>query len=271
MGGKNRLAKWIIPHFPPHRTYVEAFAGSAGVLLRKPISKKEIYNDKWDDVVHLFLTLRDQGDELKQRLTYMPASHALFNKYAKKWRERDFDDDVDRAITVFYVMNLSYAGLLDYNWVCRREREVARILKRKVDVLNQFTERMRGVLIENLDFRDVIKEYDAEDTLFYCDPPYKIDKEYYYHGFSKKDHYDLAEVLSNVEGFAALSYYGCEEIRELYPEEDWWYNEKELVKQSATVEKGEKKPVGIELLITNYEPPKIELHPDAKAILDVFK
>lgn len=45
LGGKNRYAREIIEHFPPHFCYLEPCGGSAGVLLNKAPSAVEIYND----------------------------------------------------------------------------------------------------------------------------------------------------------------------------------------------------------------------------------
>ena len=50
-GGKTVYCNEIINRLPDHRRYVEPFGGSAAVLLNKPHSYIEVFNDLDDDVV----------------------------------------------------------------------------------------------------------------------------------------------------------------------------------------------------------------------------
>ncbi len=77
-GGKWMLAQWIIAQFPAHRVYVEPFGGGGSVLLRKPRSYAEIYNDLDGEIVNLFLMARDHGEELRRALELTPFARVEF-------------------------------------------------------------------------------------------------------------------------------------------------------------------------------------------------
>jgi DNA adenine methylase len=81
-GGKWRLAPWIISYFPIHKVYVEPFGGAASVLMRKPRSHGEVYNDLDDEIVNVMRVLRDPGmcDALANSLALTPYSRTEFEQ-----------------------------------------------------------------------------------------------------------------------------------------------------------------------------------------------
>jgi len=93
-GGKWRLAPWIISHFPRHRFYVEPFGGVASVLLRKPRSFHEVYNDLDGNLVNLLSVLRDETtrNKLIEDLRLTPFAREEF-----VLARRDADDPIERA------------------------------------------------------------------------------------------------------------------------------------------------------------------------------
>ncbi|MDR3351761.1 MAG: DNA adenine methylase [Zoogloeaceae bacterium] len=93
-GGKWAIAPWIIEHMPEHRVYVEPFGGAASVLLRKPRSKVEVYNDLDDEIVGLFRVIQSplQCRELFRLLRRTPYSRREFELAFQKT-----DDPLIRA------------------------------------------------------------------------------------------------------------------------------------------------------------------------------
>jgi DNA adenine methylase len=79
-GGKFLMSRQIMPYLPAHRLYTEAFGGGAGVLLHKPRSHAEIYNDLDDDIVGLFRVLQDpaQACRLIELLRLTPFARREF-------------------------------------------------------------------------------------------------------------------------------------------------------------------------------------------------
>jgi len=71
--------------------------------------------------------------------------------------------------------------------------------------------------ILNLDYGEVINQYDSKSTFFYLDPPYMGREKYYInHHFSEESHYELANQLMSIKGRFLLSYYYFDGIEELY-------------------------------------------------------
>lgn len=77
--------------------------------------------------------------------------------------------------------------------------------------LEAFTRRFQGVVVENKDALDLIRQLDGAETLFYVDPPYLPETRDrgvdYAHELTEQQHHDLAHVLRNVSGMVVLSGY----------------------------------------------------------------
>ena len=256
IGGKSRLAKWIISHFPENykkMSYVEPFGGGGWVLFAKERSRLEVYNDKDEYLVNLFTVLRDHFPEFKRRAKRTLHSRSLYNRAKEQLKLGYFEDNIDKAIVFAISIVQAFSG--KGGWGYRVSPHGGGTVRwysflRKLNLLR---ERLITVQIECLDFRDVIKKYDTADTLFYLDPPY-VQKEHYYRiGFTEKDHRDLAEILKNIKGKFVLSYYPCELVEELYKDFNW--QTKEVSKSSYGITEFSRmrsRPRGTELLIKNF-------------------
>jgi len=94
--------------------------------------------------------------------------------------------------------------------------------------VRSFTERLRGVVIENRPAAEIIRQHDAPDALHYVDPPYPHSTRNMQRGnaayaceMSDDDHRELARTLRDCLGVVVISGYPCELYdTELYP--DWY-------------------------------------------------
>jgi len=224
-GGKYKLAKWVISHFPAHDTYVELFGGGASVLMRKPRSIGETYNDLDGDVVNVFRVLRNpaQAAILEMLLKLTP--------YAKDEYDAAYettDDPIEAARRMIF---RSFAGHGSDS--ITRPHAGFRGFKNENGVTSAnewshfpkeiaiFSERLQGVCIENRDALEVITQYDRPSTLFYADPPYvKASRTSrsvrYKHEYTDEQHADLAEALCSIKGMAIVSGYSSELYDRLY-------------------------------------------------------
>jgi DNA adenine methylase len=220
-GGKWILAPWIIEHLPPHRIYVEPYGGAASVLIRKPRSYAEVYNDLDDDVVNLFRVIRD--DEMSHRLhsavLHTPFARTEFNdaylptndpvEKARRLIIRSFmgfgSDGHNGARPTGFRANSNKSGTTPaHDWANYDE------------ALELIIWRVRGLVIENRPAIEVIQQQDGPATLHYVDPPYvhatraggsNATRKEYRHEMSDDDHRELLTALLALAGMVVLSGY----------------------------------------------------------------
>ncbi len=245
-GGKDWLRKIIHRYVPPHRTYVELFAGSAKILFAKPRSPIEVINDLDSGLVNFYRVLRDPEKYLQlQRLAGLtPYSREEFTHCKKNWE--DYTEEVLRAWAWFVAARQARYGLLSSSWSCdpdavgkRMAKNVSRWLS-AIEHLPEFHKRLLGVQVENQDFRRIIPKFDSPETWFYADPPYirsTRESGEYAHEMSDSDHVDLVNLLLNLKGSCLLSGYP-HPIYEPLELTGWIREEHKIFCNSAKVIKG---------------------------------
>jgi DNA adenine methylase len=256
VGGKTRLSGWISDQLPDHTVYVEPFGGSAAVILNKPRSNIEVYNDLDRDVVQFFEVTRKRPEELSQWVRRTPYSEELHETWVREfYNGKRPDDPVERAGRFLFLRYTQYAG--KYRNPSGFKRDTARTRvgdsatwKTVPDRIDAVCDRLQGVSIQNRDFAEVIEHYDDPHTVFYCDPPY-LNKEHSYL-VDDFEHADLAEALEGIDGYALVSY--TDRPDGLY--EGW----NELTRQhyhDSGAEKDEEEEEVTERLLLNYDPNEI--------------
>ncbi len=253
VGGKSILAKHIVSLMPPHRCYVEVFGGAGWVLFKKNPSNIEVWNDLNNDLVNLFRVVRNNLEEFINRQYFLLPSREEYALFTKNYRTNNFKDDIDRAITFYYLIKNSFSGMIFSGWSYSTVRASSYHLD--IEHLKAVRERLKRVYIENLSFEKLIPYWDRKETLFYCDPPYfKLlnmkGRQYYQCSFTLDDHIKLRDILKKINGKFILSYDDHPEVKKLY--KDFHIIHTEPVRYNAVNLRVTSAKRVSELLITNF-------------------
>ena len=217
-GGKQRMASKIVPLIPRHTVYVEPFCGGATILFAKPWPRvsnmdhyREVINDTDERLINFFRQLRDNGEELCEKIALTLYSE---QEHMEALGEGlDCDDLIEAARRYYVNIRQSFSRMLNRGWgrsVCGENRSVT--WANKVSVLQEYVDRMRSVAICNTDAIKGIKQWDSPQTFFYCDPPYPGSDEGHYAGYSIDDFRVLVNTLGQCQGSFLLSNYDQPEV-----------------------------------------------------------
>lgn len=227
-GGKFRLAPWLLRMFQPHRTYTEAYGGAASVLLQKPRSYAEVYNDLDGRMVNLFRVLRDpaSAEQLARACALTPYARAEFEQAGDECA----DDPIEQArrTIVRAQMGFGSAGATKKSTGFRIDTQRAfttamRDWANYPPVVLQVAERLRGVLIEHRPALEVLRQHDTPQTLHFVDPPYvhatrvRPNSGGYRHEMNDAQHQELLDVLQGLQGMVVLNGYDSPMYREALP------------------------------------------------------
>ncbi len=253
-GGKRLLVKELLKRIPPHRIYVEPFAGGAKLFFAKEPAEINILNDLNRNLMLFYDALRRGFNPAKCDMAPHPEKF-------EQARQR-----LDDPCNFFYVNKWSFScNMEDYSPRKRgsRSKQCTENPSKCFTATpsryaEAWQEKLSKAKLHATDFREVLNAYDSPDTFFYLDPPYwgANQKECLYGEYCGVTPEEVAEAVKNLKGKVLISYdlhpRVVEAFSRLGPK---WRMEKVKVMYSMEQKRGEnaKNRIAEELLIRNYD------------------
>lgn len=214
IGGKNRLAAQIIPLFPKHTAYVEAFAGGAQVFFHKQPSAVEVLNDLDNEVVNFYRCCQSHYQELVRYLKFTIASRRWFQ--ILNATDPATLTDIQRAARFLYLQKNCFGGLVVNQHFHYGVTQPSNFNPERIPAaIEQAHERLARVQLESLPYDKVLEKYDRPTTLFYLDPPY-WERRLYKFNFKEADFREMVEKLKRLKGRFVLSLDDHPKVREIF-------------------------------------------------------
>lgn len=162
-GGKRWLAKRIIERLPEHDCYVEPFGGMGAVLLAKPKSKVEVWNDIDGGLANVMRCVKYHADALADEMQWM----LIHRSEREHWLKHPGETDIQRAARWIMVRHSGYQGGARSGFYVGK---TGTIKPRDVLIaqMRAVSQRLAGVVIESRPWQRVFDLYDAPGTVFFA-------------------------------------------------------------------------------------------------------
>jgi site-specific DNA-adenine methylase len=196
--GKKRLAKRLVKLIPPHKTYVEPFAGSAAVFFEKPPADTEVLNDADPEIAAAFKALTTLSD---RELAALKKKNWTGRKQTfEALKKAKPSGKVDMLHRFIYLSHFAYGAMRGKSYNAAKEGIDAHTIKR----IEKHRDRLRGVKVRSGHYVDTMKEFDGKDTFFFLDPPYPGHNVQV--GEDRFDETEFRKVLEGIKGKFLVTY-----------------------------------------------------------------
>jgi DNA adenine methylase len=252
-GGSAPYAFDVVKRLPRHLHYVEPYAGSAAVFFaRDPQDESlwlpphkgvsEVLNDRLGNLMNFYKVLRDREmfAEFARLVRLLPYGRPAFDEAVGHIYG---SDSVQDAVQFFVLNRMSRAGDM------RGFRPITRSRTRGgingdvnqwlgiVDGLEAFHQRLRQVVLEDLDAADLIKREDTAGTFYFVDPPYPQSVVNTIGGYelmmSDGEHQGLIDTIVSIKAKAMVVCYAHPIYNALHERHGWRLDHFDLVADTA--------------------------------------
>jgi DNA adenine methylase len=252
-GGKYYISDFVIAHFPQNfHKYVEGCGGAASVLLNKPQSLIEVYNDADPAIANIFHHLKENPEAFLALIQGIEYAEASFDNAKIHCHE----PGLIGAVSELVVRRMSRGGLRKaFSWSERlrggRPGDLNAWETYK-EHLPLIINRLHNVQVENKPVAELIAAHDAPDTFFYVDPPYlpstRQSNNVYSVEMTEEQHIELLKIANDIQGRILISGYPSP-LYEKYLK-GWKMNCRPIANHSSQSKQKEKR---IEVLWMNYK------------------
>lgn len=195
MGSLDRVMPKILEYIPQHKNRVELFCGRGELVWHlDPPEGFEVLNDKDPDVIkmhHIVQNLSDEGIQRLERFKWEADAETFY-----KLRDEEPDDDLRWLYRRLYLARWGrkHAPVGKDSFRPSYQGEMMEVGEK----LRKSQDRLRGVKLSNMDYKQAVVKYDSKDTFFFCDPPYPGRERYY--AIADVDWEEFFKVLSCMKG-----------------------------------------------------------------------
>ena len=241
-GNKYPIRNIIVPLIPPHKRYVELFAGSGAIFYNKEKAEQNILNDLDKKTIANFRLLQKA-----------PLDPAKYNQPRSLQAIKHFFDHHGDSIQDRLILEKirTCTGYSSKPVVESKQIYNVKSVDRVLKLLGEYKDKLKGVKYENKDYEAVVKKYDNADTFFFIDPPYEnTAKEFGYAQSTEFDFERLKDVLSRIKGDFLMTINDSKRIRDLFSQ----FHIKTIKVPNAYANRNisKQKAFRPELIITNY-------------------
>lgn len=215
LGGKRRLAERLFPYFPPHKCYVEPFAGGAAMFFLRPMpADAEVLNDRNGELINLYRVVKHHLEEFVRQFKWALSSRQVF-EWLKETPSQTLTD-IQRAARFFYLQHSAFGGrVAGQTYGTATTAPPGLNLLRIEENLSAAHLRLASAFIENLPWEECVSRYDRPHTFFFMDPPY-WETEGYGAEFPWPEYERLADVLGRLKGKAIVTLNDHPDVRTLF-------------------------------------------------------
>jgi DNA adenine methylase len=261
-GGKSKATKTLAPWYPENfKEYREPFIGGGSVAFYTTQAYPDVpiwINDLYVPLYNFWIQLRDNGEELSERLKEIKTKASDFGTQDDKDTAHkelfnqtlvdiNSQEGLERAASFFVLNKCSFSGLTE-NSTFSVTASRSNFSFVGIEKLKEYSK-----LMKNIDYSEVMNA-SGDDVFVFLDPPYDI-KDFLY-GKNREmhksfDHDIFAENIYKCPHKFMITYNVNDRLLELYKDYELTYW-KLRYSMAHRGDKGTDENLKTELLVTNY-------------------